>query len=148
MPHGRDTGMPRRGARGSRSSESPPPARKRDIVWWSAEPGGRKKAQEEFEDLPDSIRGKLLQAMLRYRDGVSRREDVKKLDRDIWEWRARNGNNHFRVLFFVWGNICVAVTAFYKNKQQTPSEDIQRANDRRKVWLKTRGVTPPHGWQE
>ena len=117
-------------------------------MWWSGAPGTRKKAEEEFRKLPGEMQGRLLKTMQRYFAGETRRGDVDKLDANIWEWRQHKGNNHFRVLFFLWGRYCVAVTAFYKNKQKTPPEDLKRANDRRKTWINGRGVKPAQGWHD
>jgi len=140
--------MPARRSRGQELNPAPRAARKRDLAWWSAEPGARNKAEEEFRQLPDDIQGQLLGAMKRYLDEVSRPGDVKKLDQSIWEWRTHKGNNHFRVLFFSWGHVCVALTAFYKNQQQTPPQDLKRAHDRRKTWVETRGILPADGWTQ
>lgn len=110
--------------------------------------GSRKRAQEEFESLDPEMQGRLLKVIKRFLVGGSRRADVDKLDEYIYEWRTRKGNNHFRVLFFNWGHICVAVTAFYKNQQRTPPGDLKRANDRRKQWTATRGAAPSEGWTD
>jgi phage-related protein len=138
--------MPARRSRGQELNPAPRAARKRDLAWWSSEPGARRKAEEEFRRLPDDMQGQLLGAIKRYMDDASRPGDTTKLDEHIWEWRAHKGNNHFRVLFFVWGHICVALTAFYKNQQKTPPEDLKRANDRRKRWVAARGAVPGDDW--
>ncbi|CAN5622971.1 hypothetical protein BH23ACT6_BH23ACT6_11980 [soil metagenome] len=92
--------------RSEESSSTPPGAvPDRDMAWWSAEPGSRKKAEEEFRKLPEEMQGRLLKTVERYLLGTSRRGDVAKLDSNIFEWRARKGTNHFRVLFSV-GGMC------------------------------------------
>jgi phage-related protein len=79
----------------------------------------------------------------RYLEGTNRRSDVDHLGDGLFELRTRVGSNHYRVIFFLWGDHCVALTAFYKNQQQTPSRLIQRAQDRRRSWLATFGRLPP-----
>lgn len=139
---------PRR-SRGQRTTESPPFAPKRDLAWWSAQPGGPKRALSEFQSLDPEMQGRLLKVIQRFFAGESRRTDLDKLDDHVYEWRTRKGTNNFRVLFFNWGHICVALTAFYKNQQRTPPADLKRANDRRKAWLRTRGSSPPSdGWSD
>lgn len=121
-------------------------ASKRDLAWWRAHPGAREKAREEFESLPEDVQGDLLQVMDRHMRDVARSGDVKKLDSDILEWRTRKGSNHYRVLFFQWGHVSVALTAFYKNQQKTPPEDLKRAHTRCKAWRASLGPKPPTGW--
>ena len=41
----------------------------------------------------------------RYLDGESRRQDIDHLGKGIYEFRRRKGNNHYRLLFFVWGTM-------------------------------------------
>lgn len=89
------------------------------------------------------MQGRLLQTIERYLTNLTRRGDVGNLGGGIREWRVHKGTNHFRVLFFDWDHIAVALTAFYKNKQRTPPEDLARAKSRRESWLATRGPKPP-----
>lgn len=62
----------------------------------------------------------------------------------LWEVRKAVGNNHFRVLFIHDGNhseVCVALTSFYKNQNQTPASDKKRAIGRGNMWI-TPGDNP------
>lgn len=81
--------------------------------------------------------------MRRYLAGTLRGgSDIKPVQDGIFELRWRQGNNHYRVLFFRWGPHPVALTAFYKNQQQTPQTAIDRATERRKIWKSTFGEAP------
>ena len=112
-------------------------------MWWSSSEGEREKAKEEFEDLPEDMQGRLLQAVGRYLGGATRRGDIDKLGGGIFEFRTHKANNEYRLLFFDWGHLVVGLTAFYKNQQRTPPKYLNRAKERRKRWLDTRGETPP-----
>ncbi|MGV1008747.1 MAG: type II toxin-antitoxin system RelE/ParE family toxin [Dermatophilaceae bacterium] len=125
---------------GQRPSEHPP---ERDFLWWSSAEGERSRAEEEFRQLPDYIQGSLVDVIGRYLRGQARRNDTDHLGKGIKEWRVRYGNNHFRILFFDWAHIAVGLTAFYKNQQRTPTRDINRAQQRRDAWVRTRGGSPP-----
>ena len=60
----------------------------------------------------------------------------------ILELRHRRGNNHYRVLFTLWGRHCVGLTSFYKNQQQTPKADKnERSSGKR--WIQLFGKEPP-----
>ncbi|PWU48911.1 toxin [Micromonospora globispora] len=121
-------------------SSGEPPARK--WIWYRLEVDGRSRAQEEFEALPAAGRGRLLAVIQRFLNNESRRKDVDHLGGGIYELRTRVGNDHFRVLFCNWGPHCVALTAFYKNQQTTPKQDIHRAEDRRDRWEAKFGKRP------
>lgn len=110
--------------------------------------GAPQRARQEFESLDPEMQGRLLKVIDRFLAGQARRAEVDKLDDCIYEWRIRKGTNNFRILFFNWGHVCVALTAFYKNQQKTPLADLKRANDRRRAWLRTRGSDPSPGWTE
>jgi phage-related protein len=95
------------------------------------------QAEREFEKFPDAMQGNFLDLIERVLDRQTRSGagDVKHLDRGIYELRDRYKNNHYRVLWFVDGRACVAVTCFYKNQQRTEKRDIDRAVQRRKAYL-------------
>lgn len=80
--------------------------------------------------------------MQQYLVGKLAAGDIKPIRDDILELRWRQGNNHFRILFFRWGKYPVALTAFYKNQQKTPKAKIETALDRQKAWKRTFGDTP------
>lgn len=121
----RDGDMP------AKSSEAPVEPK---WIWYRLEVEGRSRAQEEFDDLPPAGQGRLLAVVRRFIDGEARRKDVDHLGDGIYELRTRVGNDHYRVLFSNWGPNWVALTAFYKNQQATPKQDLDRAKDRRDRW--------------
>ncbi|GLY35761.1 toxin [Amycolatopsis sp. NBRC 101858] len=115
----------------------------RHWIWWRSQPGARPKAREELESLPTKPQADLAAKIDRYRKGESRAHDVDHLGDGIYEIRHRQGNNHYRVLFFMWGPHWVALTAFYKNQQKTPATDKNRAHKRMTQWCQTFGDQPP-----
>lgn len=126
--------------RKSGSSGAPlPPPPKRVWQFFKTGPDAASPAMSEFRDLPDDIQGELRLGMERYRDGTSRKKDIKNLGDGILELRERRGNNHYRVLFTVCKTCLVALTAFYKNQQQTPKHDLDRAKRRAGLWRRTFG---------
>lgn len=102
-----------------------------DWVWWPNEQGRRSRAQEEFQALPGSVRAELLARISRFLKGESRYKDVKNLGDGVLEIRHREGNNHYRVLFFIDGDVCVGLTCFYKNQNKTEKNDLDRAKSRK-----------------
>jgi phage-related protein len=100
------------------------------------------KAREEFEELPVDGRAGLAKKIERYLEGQSRYKDVDNLGDGIFELRHRHLNNHYRVLFMLWGPHCVALTAFYKNQQKTPKSDLDRARSRADRWRELFGKEP------
>lgn len=80
--------------------------------------------------------------MQQYLAGELAARGIKPIRDDILELRWRQGNNHFRILFFRWGQHPVALTAFYKDQQKTPKTKIETALDRQKAWKRTFGDTP------
>lgn len=114
-------------------------------VWrfFRASADGREVFRKELEKLPRDARASLVALMRRYVTGEMRGGgDIKPVRDGIYELRWRQGNNHYRVLFFRWGPHPVALKAFYKNQQQTPQSDIDRALDRRKTWKAAFGARP------
>ena len=66
-------------------------------------------------------------------------EYFKKLQNtdDIWEVRAKLGNNAFRLLgFFDNGSLVVLTNGFAKKSQKTPAFEINLAEQRKKEYLK------------
>ena len=65
-------------------------------------------------------------------------EYFKKLQNTdgIWEVRAAQGNNEFRLLgFFDDGNLVILTNGFAKKSQKTPMEQIPLAGQRKKDYL-------------
>lgn len=55
---------------------------------------------------------------------------------DIWEIRAQQGNNIFRLLgFFDGGKLIVLTNGFQKKTQKTPKAEIVLAEERKKDYL-------------
>src|SRR4051812_7985934 len=79
----------------------PPVARQ--WKFWRAQLGARPKALEELQSLPEKPKAELFSKMDRYMKGESRAHDVDHLGDGIYEIRYRQGNNQYRVLFFMWG---------------------------------------------
>jgi phage-related protein len=98
-----------------------------------------RQAEKEFDAFPEMMQGNFLDLIERVMNRQTRpgAGDVKHLGRGIYELRDRIGSNHYRILWFVDGRVCVAVTCFYKNSQQTEKKDIDRALQRRKAYLAT-----------
>lgn len=80
--------------------------------------------------------------MDQYVAGQLATHNLKPIRDDIYELRWRQGNNHFRVLFFRWGPHPVALTAFQKKQQKTPKTRIITAFERQKIWIKAFGEAP------
>src|SRR4051794_16114400 len=90
-------------------------------------PGSSAKSPvaREFEKLPHTARAGLNEAMRRYQLGASRPGEVKSFNREgLIELRWRERNNPYRLIFKRLGSLLLALTAFYKNQEQTPRTDI------------------------
>ena len=81
----------------------------------------------------------ILQNMLRENgkdilSGKIKRTDIKKLKgTDVWQMRV----NQNRVLFFYFsGNAIVFTNQFKKKQDETPRNEIDRAENRKNDWLK------------
>ena len=135
-----------RGRAGGSSADpgggSPAQPARRKWIWFRAEAGGRLLARDEFDALEVQGRAGLAKCIERYLAGESRRKDVDSLGDGLFELRYRHMNNHFRILFTLWGPHCVALTAFYKNQQKTPPGDLRRARRRADQWRETFGRKP------
>jgi len=129
-----------RPATGNAKSEE---TRPRTWYWFRHEKVGRERGREEFERLPIKEQAELAVKIERFLNGQSRLKDVDSLGDHILEIRHRTGSNHFRVLFTLWGPHCVGLTSFYKNQQETPKPDKDRAIKRRKRWIELFGEKPP-----
>jgi phage-related protein len=68
---------------------------------------------------------------------------VKKLTNDIFELRVKQFDRIFRVLFFFQPGMLIVITSgFQKKAEQTPRNEIARAEQLRKLWLKHRNRYP------
>lgn len=122
---------------------APDPAAMGTWKFFRASVDGRPVFKKEFDKLPDQARAALIVLMQRYLVGDLAAGSIKPIRGDILELRWHEANNHFRVLFFRWGQHPVALTAFYKNQQKTPKTKIETALDRQKIWKRAFGDTPP-----
>lgn len=116
---------------------APDPAAMGTWKFFRASVDGRPVFKKEFDKLPDQARAALIVLMQRYLVGDLAAGSIKPIRGDILELRWHEANNHFRVLFFRWGQHPVALTAFYKNQQKTPKTKIETALDRQKIWKKS-----------
>lgn len=136
------------GAKRGRRESLPPPSNDSGRsaapkwIWFRASRESRPKALEEVQALSKPGQAGLSLRIQRYLAGESRYQDVDSLGNGMLELRHRVGNNHFRVIFMRWGDDCVALTAFYKNQQQTPQVDLDRARRRAGAWVEHFGVKP------
>ena len=104
-------------------------------------PNGRMPARD-FVDLLDQKAAARIDAFLdRLRIYGNRMQGkfVKKLTNDIFELRVKQFDRIFRVLFFYQpGRMIVITSGFQKKTEQTPSGEIARAEQLRKLWMKYR----------
>jgi phage-related protein len=64
---------------------------------------------------------------------------VKKLTNEIFELRVKQFDRIFRVLFFFQPGMLIVITSgFQKKTERTPRNEIARAEQLRKLWLKHR----------
>jgi phage-related protein len=131
---------------GNSSSTQPQPKTTspaaRPWLWFRSQPGGRSRAEEEFQSLPAVGRAELAAKIDRYRRGESRRREVDSLGDGILEIRHREQTVRFRILFMNWGPCSVGLTAFCKKEPKTPAADLDRAKTRAKRWKEVNGKEP------
>ncbi|MFB5761983.1 type II toxin-antitoxin system RelE/ParE family toxin [Paenibacillus medicaginis] len=85
---------------------------------------GDKKAEREMDDI--------LYTMERAGDGMPH---SRKLRGALYELRA----GRYRIPYFRWKGSLVLLTIFRKSTQQTPSHEIDRAEERMKEWIRRYG---------
>lgn len=102
-------------------------------------PMGSDPVRKEMNRLPSHVKAELEVRMRRFRDGTFRRQDYTPLDKGVHELRYRKKNNHYRLLFAVWGDRLVALDVFYKNQNKTDSD---RAEKRWRDWRDRNGEQP------
>lgn len=99
--------------------------------------------ESPIEEFLDSLTGKQAQKVVWVLQLIEEIEQVptsylKKLVNtdDIWEIRAQQGNNIFRLLgFFDGGKLIVLTSGFQKKTQKTPKAEIALAEERKKDYL-------------
>lgn len=138
--------MAHRGAKGRRgtvrgpAATEPVPATEERPKWlWCRRPNEDSRVLKEHRGLSQNGTARLDEVIQRVLAGQARRHDVRHLDGPIWEVRAREGNNHYRALYFRWGSHYVCVMSRYKNQQATPQGWIDVAKARRGQFLEDFG---------
>jgi phage-related protein len=95
-----------------------------------------------LDDLDEKSREKVLFNIWKSRD-ITDSELFKKLSCDIWEFRTQFNNRQIRFLAF-WDKIggkqtlVIATHGFIKKTQKTPSKEIEKAIQLRRVYLENR----------
>jgi phage-related protein len=104
-------------------------------------PNGRMPAREFVDSLDDKAAARIDAFIERLRVYGNRMQGklVKKLTDDIFELRVKQFDRIFRVLFFYQPGMMIVITSgFQKKTQETPSAEIARAEQLRKLWIKYR----------
>lgn len=108
-------------------------------------PNGRMPARDFIDSLDDKAAARVDAFMERLRTHGNRMQGkfTKKLTGDLFELRVKQFDRIFRVLYFYQPGMMIVVTSgFQKKTQQTPPEEIARAERLRKLWLKYRNRYP------
>lgn len=104
-------------------------------------PNGRLPARDFIDSLDDKAAARIDAFIERLRVYGHRMQGkfVKKLTDDIFELRVKQFDRIFRVLFFYQPGMLIVITSgFQKKTQETPSAEIARAEQLRKLWIKYR----------
>jgi phage-related protein len=100
-----------------------------------------KKAVKFLEALDTEAKSKLLKNI----EQAQNRQDsklFKKLQDDIWEFRARVGNTQYRLLAF-WdtrnsqNTLVICTHGFVKKTSEVPKQEIETANQIKKLYFET-----------
>jgi len=104
-------------------------------------PNGRVPAREFLDSLDDKAAARIDAFIERLRVYGNRMQGkfVKKLTNDLFELRVKQFDRIFRVLFFYQPGMLIVITSgFQKKTQETPTTEITRAEQLRKLWMKYR----------
>lgn len=104
-------------------------------------PNGQAPARRFVESLDDKAAARVDAFIERLRLYGNRMQGkfVKKLTNDIFELRIKQFDRIFRVFFFYQPGMLIVITSgFQKKTQETPSAEITRAEQLRKLWMKYR----------
>jgi phage-related protein len=110
-------------------------------IAYVALPNGRVPAREFLDSLDEKAAARIDAFVERLRVYGNRMQGkfVKKLTNDIFELRVKQFDRIFRVLFFYQPGMLVVITSgFQKKTQETPTGEITRAEQLRKLWMKYR----------
>ena len=102
-------------------------------------PNGRMPAREFVESLDDKAAARIDAFIDRLRIYGNRMQGkfVRKLGKEIFELRVKEFDRIFRVLFFYQPGMLIVITSgFQKKTQETPANEIVRAEKLRKLWMK------------
>ena len=134
---------------GRREERKPPRAKSTPAADSSAPAGDRPRwvwatpaIKEEHRGLIGNGTARLDEVIARVLVGEERRKDIKPLGDGILEVRAREGNNHYRALYFRWGQHFVCLMSRYKSTQKTPPQWIDVAKERRGAFRSEFGARP------
>jgi phage-related protein len=104
-------------------------------------PNGRIPARELIDSLDDKAAARIDAFIDRLKVYGNRMQGkfVKKLSDSIFELRVKQFDRIFRILFFYQpGALIVITSGFQKKSEQTPPNEIVKAEKLRRVWLKYR----------
>jgi phage-related protein len=104
-------------------------------------PNGKVPARDFVDSLDDKTAARIDAFVERLRTyGILMQgKFVKKLTDDIFELRVKQFDRIFRVLFFYQPGMLIVITSgFQKKTDQTPRNEITRAEQLRKLWMKHR----------
>jgi phage-related protein len=104
-------------------------------------PNGRTPARDFVDSLDDGAAARIDAFIERLRIYGNRMQGkfVKKITNDIFELRAKQFDRIFRVLFFYQPGMVIVITSgFQKKTEQTPLDEITRAHQLKKLWMKYR----------
>ena len=104
-------------------------------------PNGKVPARDFVDSLEDKAAARVDAFVERLRIYGNRMQGkfVKKLTNDIFELRVKQFDRIFRVLFFYQPGMLIVITSgFQKKTEQTPRNEITRAQQLRKLWMKHR----------
>jgi phage-related protein len=104
-------------------------------------PNGRIPARDLIDSLDDKAAARIDAFIDRLRVYGNRMQGkfVKKLSDGIFEPRVKQFDRIFRVLFFYQpGAVIVIASGFQKKSEQTPTNEIVKAEKLRRIWMKYR----------
>lgn len=110
-------------------------------IAYVALPNGRVPARVFLDSLDEkaAARSDAFVERLRVYGNRMQGKFVKKLTNDIFELRVKQFDRIFRVLFFYQPGMLIVITSgFQKKTQVTPTGEITRAEQLRKLWMKYR----------
>lgn len=110
-------------------------------IAYVALPNGRVPAREFLDSLDEKAAARIDAFIERLRVYGNRMQGkfIKKLTNDLFELRVKQFDRIFRVLFFYQPGMLIVITSgFQKKTQETPTGEIARAVQLKKLWMKYR----------